>query len=117
MDAVFATHSHFDADELLFSFRRKGLPVSKATIYRTLELLIKSGLVRILDYDDAHHHYEHVFGHEHHDHLVCKACGSIAEFDNQEIEKLQNEVCAERGFKPESHSLRIFGLCKVCTQK
>lgn len=113
---VFANHKHFEADELLVDLRNNNLKISKATIYRTLSLLVESGLLREVISGERHAHYEHVYGHEHHDHLVCNNCGKIIEFVEHRIEKLQDEVCKSNKFKPESHRLQIQGLCEDCTK-
>src|SRR6266480_7576525 len=89
---IFATHYHFEADELLFKMKEKSVKISRATVYRTLELLVKSGLVRRVHLGEDHYHYEHVRGDSHHDHLVCTACGSVIEFNDPELEKRQLEV-------------------------
>lgn len=117
LDCIFSSHKHFEADELLFDLRLKDLKISKATIYRTLSLLVKSGLLREVIFGERHTHYEHVYGHEHHDHIVCNNCGKIIEFIEPRIEKLQEEVCKKNNFKSESHRLQIQGLCEDCNNK
>jgi len=117
LDRVFADHKHFEADELLVDLRLNDLKVSKATIYRTLALLVQSGLLREVIFGERHAHYEHVYGHEHHDHLVCNNCDKIIEFTEHRIEKLQEEVCKKYKFKAESHRLQIQGLCENCSKK
>ncbi len=87
LDRVFANHNHFEADELLVELRLSQQNISRATIYRTLALLVKSGLLKEVISGERHTHYEHVFGHEHHDHLVCDNCGKIIEFVNYKIER------------------------------
>ena len=114
LDRVFENHKHFEADELLVDLRLNHLKISKATIYRTLSLLVKSGLLREVIFGERHTHYEHVYGHEHHDHLVCNKCGKIIEFVEYGIEKLQDEVCKKHKFKADSHRLQIQGLCEDC---
>ncbi len=114
LDRVFATHRHFEADELLVDLRHNDLKISKATIYRTLSLLVKSGLLREVIFGERHMHYEHVHGYEHHDHMVCNKCGKIVEFIDDRIEALQIEVCKKNKFQAESHRLQIQGLCEVC---
>src|SRR5574337_2093823 len=117
LDRVFANHNHFEADELLVDLRLNKFKISKATIYRTLSLLVKSGLLREVIFGERHAHYEQVFGHEHHDHLVCNNCGKIIEFVDHRIEKLQDEVCKKNKFEPESHRLQIQGLCEDCIKR
>src|SRR2546423_9745469 len=93
---ICATHYHFEADELLFKMKQKSVKISRATVYRTLELLVKSGLVRRVHLGEEHYHYEHVRGDSHHDHLVCTACGSVIEFNDPELEQRQLEICARK---------------------
>src|SRR3989339_1032456 len=89
LDRVFENHKHFEADELLVDLRLNDMKISKATIYRTLALLVKCGLLREVIFGEKHAHYEHVYGHEHHEHLVCIKCGKIIEFSDERIEKYQ----------------------------
>src|SRR6266496_3444885 len=84
---IFATHYHFEADELLFKMKEKALKISRATVYRTLELLVKSGMVRRVHLGEDHYHYEHVRGDSHHDHLICTTCGTVIEFSDPELER------------------------------
>ncbi|MFQ6093597.1 MAG: Fur family transcriptional regulator [bacterium] len=114
LEKAFATHSHFEADDLLVAFRRGGNRISRATIYRTLPLLVKSGLIREVLFGENHAHYEHIWGHEHHDHLVCLKCGRIIEFCDRAIENLQDKVCAEHSFEAQSHKFEISGYCSQC---
>jgi len=114
---IFATHYHFEADELLFKMKEKGLKISRATVYRTLELLVKSNLVRRVHLGEDHYHYEHVAGNSHHDHLVCTACGTVIEFHDEELERRQLEICERKKFTPTFHNLQILGLCDACRRK
>jgi Fur family ferric uptake transcriptional regulator len=114
---IFSTHYHFEADELLFKMKHKGLKISRATVYRTLELLVKSGLVRRVHLGEDHYHYEHVRGDSHHDHLVCTACGAVIEFNDPELERRQLEICARKKFTPTFHNLQILGVCESCRRK
>src|ERR1051326_3849620 len=68
---IFSIHYHFEADELLVKLKQNNLKISRATVYRTLELLVKAGLVRRVPLGEDHYHYEPVSGNSHHDHLVC----------------------------------------------
>ncbi|HIE28171.1 TPA: transcriptional repressor [Candidatus Poribacteria bacterium] len=117
LESAFATHRHFEVDDLLFQLRSNNKRVSKATIYRTLPLLVRSGLLREVHDDDKHTHYEHIYGHEHHDHLICLNCGKIIEFGNPIIESLQDEVCKQHEFTPVKHRYEILGYCRECVGK
>ncbi len=114
LDCIFASHKHFEADELLVELRLNDKRISKATIYRTLALLVQSGLLREVIFGERHTHYEHIYGHEHHDHMICNKCGKIIEFVEYKIEKLQDDVCKRYKFKAESHRMQIHGLCEDC---
>ncbi len=114
LNHVFQNHGHFEAEELLIDMRANNKRVSKATIYRTLALLVNSGLLREVIFGEKHAHYEHVHGHEHHEHLVCVKCGKIIEFTDERIEKFQEEVCLANKFKAESHRFQIMGYCENC---
>jgi Fur family ferric uptake transcriptional regulator len=114
---IFSIHYHFEADELLFKMKEKHVKISRATIYRTLELLVKSGMVRRVHLGEDHYHYEHVTGNSHHDHLICTTCGSIIEFHDEVLEARQREICEKKKFTPTFHNLQILGICDACRRK
>jgi len=114
---IFSTHYHFEADELLFKMKAKSLKISRATIYRTLELLVRSGLVRRVHLGEDHYHYEYITGNSHHDHLICTTCGSVIEFHDPALEERQREVCERKKFTPTFHNLQILGVCDACRRK
>jgi len=117
VEAVFAEEHHFDADELHMNQKGQGRDISRATVYRTLDLLVQAGLVRKSSFGDQHAHYEAVRHGEHHDHLICLNCHTIFEFYRADLEALQDTICEEHGFKPLHHSHQIFGLCENCQKK
>jgi Fur family ferric uptake transcriptional regulator len=114
---ICATHYHFEADELLFGLKGKKVKISRATVYRTLELLVKSGMVRRVHLGEDHYHYEHVSRNSHHDHLVCTTCGAVIEFHDQILEVRQREICIRHHFTPTFHNLQILGICGDCRRK
>lgn len=114
---IFSIHYHFEADELLFKMKQKGLKISRATVYRTLELLVKSGMVRRVHLGEEHYHYEHVTGNSHHDHLICTTCGGVIEFHDEVLEQRQRDICKKKKFTPTFHNLQILGVCDSCTRK
>ena len=116
LQEVFERHDHFEAEDLLASIKKKGKRTSRATIYRTLELLVRCGLLEVVDLGGNSHHYEHVMGHQHHDHLVCERCGRIIEFTHRQLERLKEKVCQEMDFDGRSHTLKIFGICDRCQE-
>jgi Fur family ferric uptake transcriptional regulator len=118
LDRAYATHEHFSAERLYFWLKQEpGPSVSRATVYRTLALLVEGGFLESLDTGTGELVYEHVLGHTHHDHLVCLGCGRIEEFRDDRIEQLQRENCARLGFVMVSHVLKLSGYCKSCARK
>ena len=115
MNAVFSGHRHFTADQLFDEVRKKDHTISRATVYRTLALLVEANLLDANDFSLGQAYYERKFGYEHHDHLVCNGCGKIIEFENNPIEKLQDAEARRHQFKIVYHSLKLFGFCKNCT--
>jgi Fur family ferric uptake transcriptional regulator len=113
---VFATSRHFTAEEAHDWFRRGRDDVSRATVYRTLTLLVEGGFLDQLDLGGETKRYEHMLGREHHDHLLCNRCGTVVEFQEPRIETLQDEVAVKHGFRIASHSLRLFGICRKCIE-
>ena len=113
-DELFARHEHFEADELLVRLRTKHKKISRATIYRTLELLVDSGIVGRVRIGETGYRYERLRAGEHHDHLICNECGRVLEFYEPRIESLQDEVCERYGFLPLSHSHQMRGICRQC---
>jgi len=116
LQTIVSREGHFDAEELLTFLRRRRRPVSRATLYRTLEHLSAAGLVKKHSFGRGQATYEFVYGRHHHDHLVCERCGRVIEFSNEEIEALQEEVCAAHDFQSTHHVMEIFGICRECLQ-
>ena len=113
-EEIFAQHKHIDAEELLATIKARGLKISRATVYRNLDLLVECGMVRKQRLGQDRFLYEHVHGGQHHDHLVCTGCGRVVEFMSQGIAALQSEICRAHGFVPTRHTLQISGLCNDC---
>lgn len=113
-EAIAATRGHFDVDALLDRLRRRRVPVSRATLYRTLPHLVEAGIVHRLTGPDGQSRYESMAGRRHHDHMICLRCGEIAEFESSAIERLQEAACRKRQFTMTGHVLRIEGFCRRC---
>ena len=111
---VLETRDHFTAEDLLQRIHARGDQVSRASVYRTLSLLCEGGFVESREFQRGQLMYELMVGHHHHDHLICTSCDEIVEFENDEIERLQDEVAVKHGFLLQRHSLRLYGLCSKC---
>jgi Fur family transcriptional regulator, ferric uptake regulator len=112
---IFDSHKHFDADELVRDLHDAGHNVSRATVYRTLRLLVEAGLLRELRLTNRTA-YEHDYGYPSHDHLHCTQCNAIVEFNNDEIRRLREAVSLEHGFRPVGHRFVITGICPSCSR-
>lgn len=116
-DEIFTHHGHIDAEELLARVRRGGAKISRATVYRNLDLLVDCGLVTRHRLGRNRYLYEHVHRGQRHDHLVCTACGRVVEFVSPGIEALQTEICRAHGFDPATHTLQISSVCHSCGER
>lgn len=111
---LFNTHRHVSADEIMERLRADGEAVGKATVYRTLGLLVEAGLVREHDFGEGFRRYEPSPTRPHHEHLVCTRCGKVIEFEAPEIERLESEIADRHRFLPDHHKVEIYGLCEEC---
>jgi len=108
------TEKHLTAEELYRLVKKRIPSVGFSTIYRTLKLLCECGLCRELKLEDGTVRYEHLYGHEHHDHLICVKCGKFVEVVDPEIERLQEKLAKREGFILEGHKLLMYGRCGDC---
>ena len=111
---IYSQHGHLDADALLKSIKTRGLKISRATLYRNLDLLAEFGFVKKYRLGGNRYVYDHVHAGQRHDHLVCANCGRVAEFVSPAIEAMQREICRAHGFDPDEHTLQIHGRCLEC---
>lgn len=111
LDAVMEWDDHFDADNLFIYLKNHNSKVSRATVYKTLNLLHECGLVSRYRFSQGHAQYEKTVDRPHHDHLICTTCAKIIEFDNARVVQMQNDICIAYGFKPLYHSFQIFSQC------
>lgn len=109
--------THFTADDLVLEFINNRPRVSKATIYRSLGVMVEAGILEEHQFGDSYKVYELSEGRPHHDHLICTNCQKIIEFFSEEMEDLQDKVAKKHGFHPTHHSQKIFGICQQCWGK
>lgn len=112
---IFSTHSHFDADTLCDEMKDAGLNVSRATVYRTLTMLVDAGLLRCLE-TGPRKFYEHQYGYPQHYHMQCQGCGKMIEFENEAIQNIVRQVCQKNHFQSDSHTFIIQGTCSDCNR-
>ena len=114
-DVVFGSREHLSVEEIEARLKERGERIGKATIYRTMEILVRSGLVEDHDFGDGFKRYESLFGTQPvHEHLVCTHCRKVVEFRRPELGRIQDQVAREHGFVPTRHRLEIYGLCGDC---
>ena len=118
MRTVCDIEGHFHPYHVLDLLKAQGYNLSLTTVYRNLALLVQAGIIcRASIQEDTGTGgvwYEHIWDHEHHDHLVCSRCGKKVEFSYQAIEILQEAVAREHGFTLESHHFELIGICPDC---
>ncbi len=116
LNEVLKIKGHFDSDELFLRLKARGSKVSRASVYRTIPLLVENGFIEEVERVDRHAHYERVAGNQHHDHMICMKCSKVIEFYSPELEMLQEKICENERFKGIRHSLEILGYCKDCSE-
>ena len=102
------SREHRDADDIFISIRSKGAKVSRATVYRTIDVLVKNKLVRNLDVGDGKNRFESKIDEEHHDHMICLETGNIIEFYNSRLEQLQEKIALDNGYELVRHVHQLF---------
>jgi Fur family ferric uptake transcriptional regulator len=116
LEKVLRRGGHFDAEELHRELAAAGHDVSLATVYRTLSLLQEAGVLKEVLQSRDRAHYEVIYGHAHHDHMICVECGKVIEFCDERIEDLQRRICREYGFQTLDHRMGIRGVCSKCRE-
>jgi len=95
-EVLLASDRHLSAEEVARELTAAGRPVGTATVYRTIDTLLASGLL------------------VHHEHLVCAHCGRVEEFRDERLERMTTIVAESRGFARQRHRLVIHGVCRDC---
>jgi Fur family ferric uptake transcriptional regulator len=111
LEAALARRPHFTLEELGQDVLRTRSPASRATVYRSLPILVEAGILQPALVTGDARRYELALGRKHHDHLRCRRCGKIVEFRSDAIERLQVEIAARHGFRLVSHVHELVGEC------
>lgn len=115
--AIFSSDGHPSAEGLARILKAHGTPVGTATLYRTLELLVDSGLVRVHDFGEGLRRYEPASGRLDHGHFICRRCGAVTEFATERLERLLPLVADDAGFLLERHEVTLHGVCRDCQRR
>ena len=108
LEEMMDTDDHLECEEILYKLKKKGINVSRATLYRTMDILVKYNFIRKLDIGDGKVRYEKKIGTKHHDHMICVDTGDIIEFCNDDIERIQNDIADKHGYKIIRHVHQLF---------
>lgn len=115
VDAFFEGSAHVTIEDLLGEARKQDRGIGYATVYRTLKLLTESGVASEHRFGDGFSRYELADeATTHHDHLICVSCRMITEFEDRDIEALQEAVARRHGFRMTSHKHELYGTCARC---
>lgn len=123
IEALHSTEGHLSAEDIYLSVRTKYPQIGLTTVYRTLELLARMGIVFKFDFGDGRSRYELSEGPEgyrHHHHLVCSGCGRVIDYseyldsEQQLLDKTEGGLSEKYGFKITNHLIRFYGLCDNC---
>ncbi len=107
---------HRNAADIYRSLKKKGYKISLATIYRTLNLFVETGLARSEDLGEKHSHFEPDTPGAIHGHLICLTCGLVKEFKEEKLREELEAISHYFGFKLSKYSLQIFGFCDKCSR-
>ena len=115
---VFLSEDHLSVEAIRRELKQQSERVGTATIYRTLDLLVESGLVRAHDFGEGYKRYEPMPAPSaDHEHLICQRCGRVVEFSNERLERMLPVLADEHGFQHRRHRLEIYGICRECRQR
>ena len=106
--------NHFGAEDILQSSKNS---VSRATLYRTLNELVESQVIRKTAFGDKHQHFEFVLEKKPHHHAFCLNCKTNIEFPDFGEEEIYNKILEKMGFEIYGHEMHFYGLCKNCTKE
>ncbi|MDR1007822.1 MAG: transcriptional repressor [Campylobacteraceae bacterium] len=118
LKTLYSNNGHFTPDALYLIIKEKypDLNVGIATVYRTLNVLEESDIATSLSFGSQGKKFE-LGNKPHHDHMICKNCGQIVEFEDKSIEKLQEKIAKNSDFKLTGHLMQLYGICGNCQKK
>jgi Fur family transcriptional regulator, ferric uptake regulator len=110
LNAIIERNGVFEAEELLLEMRHRGYQVSKATIYRTIKLLLDGGIITQALFDSKQAHYQLIYGKAPQDFMVCMKTGKRIQFSNRDLIALRDRICRELGWDPVGHRFQIYAI-------
>jgi len=115
--AIFFAEDHVSVGDIERRLSGEREHVGKATIYRTIELLAKAGLLQEHDFGEGFRRYEPLAAQSHHEHLICVSCGKVVEFSSDRLERMNALIAEEHGFRHRHHRLEVYGVCGECQRR
>lgn len=113
-DVVLGSGRHVSAEDVQKELASAGATAGTATVYRTLEVLVRSGLVVERDFGEGFKRYESARDVPHHEHLLCTVCGKVTEFRDERLERMTTVLAETQGYTRQRHRLVIYGQCSDC---
>ncbi|MDQ6612749.1 MAG: transcriptional repressor [Gemmatimonadota bacterium] len=113
-DVVMGSGRHVSAEDVQQELSKQGTAAGTATVYRTLEVLVRSGLVVERDFGEGFKRFEAARDVPHHEHLLCTTCGKVTEFRDERLERMTTVLAETHGFARQRHRLVIYGQCNDC---
>jgi Fur family ferric uptake transcriptional regulator len=113
LDLFLRSGEHLTCEEIHARVVRRDPSVGLATVYRTLRLFVEADIAAERRFNDGVTRYEPAQAH--HDHMLCVRCGRIVEFENDDIERLQESIATRHGFRLMSHRHELYGSCSSCS--
>ncbi len=116
-EVVLGSDRHLSVDEVVRELGERGAAAGTATVYRTLELLVRSGLVVERDFGEGFKRFEPARGIPQHEHLLCTVCGRVTEFRDERLERMTMLIAEAHGYARQRHRLVIYGVCAQCQSR
>ena len=113
-EVVLCSERHVSADDIERELWARGAAVGTATIYRTLDVMVRSGLVVERDFGEGFRRFEPARDEPNHEHLICTVCGRVVEFREERLDRMTMLIAEQHDFVRSRHKLVIEGVCGVC---
>ncbi len=113
-EVLLASDRHLSAEDVATELSARGSSIGTATVYRTIDVLVESGLVVERDFGEGFRRFEPARDVPHHEHLLCTVCGKVEEFRDERLERMTTLAAEARGFSRQRHRLVIYGVCREC---
>jgi Fur family ferric uptake transcriptional regulator len=114
---VLGSDRHLSADDIERELAVGGVMIGTATVYRTLEVLVRSGLVMERDFGEGFRRYEPARDAPQHEHLICTICNRVTEFRDERLERMTTLLAESNGFLRQRQRLVIDGVCADCRKR